>query len=46
MASTLFDRPKRVATEVNRSQTEDVVDTLVVALAAEENSQGREIRTR
>ena len=45
MASALLEELKTVATEVKRSQIEDVVCSSWAALAAEEDPQGRGIGT-
>ena len=45
MASALLEELKIVATEAKRSQIEDAVGSSWAALAAEEDPQGRGIRT-
>ena len=45
MASALIEELKTVATEAKRSQIEDAVGSSWVALAAEEDPQGRGIGT-
>ena len=45
MASALFEELKIVATEANRSQTEDAVCSSWAALAVEKDPQGRGIGT-